>query len=67
MEFLEGREVRPGHPASIAVRAEPGSLCALGVVDKSVHIMGGNNQLTKNKVQSPLLNGECLGVINLSS
>eukprot|EP00057_Strongylocentrotus_purpuratus_P015958 XP_011670432.1 PREDICTED: alpha-2-macroglobulin [Strongylocentrotus purpuratus] len=54
LQFLDGREIRPGQTASIALNARPSSLCALGVVDKSVHIMGGNNQLSKAKVLNPL-------------
>ncbi|XP_071492309.1 alpha-1-macroglobulin-like [Diadema antillarum] len=54
VEFVEGREVRPGQPASVRVSAQPSSLCAFGVVDKSVHIMAGDNQLTKDKVFTPV-------------
>ncbi|XP_071492286.1 pregnancy zone protein-like [Diadema antillarum] len=54
VEFDEGREVRPGQPASVRVSAQPSSLCAVGVVDKSVHIMAGDNQLTKDKVFTPV-------------
>ncbi|XP_063959301.1 alpha-2-macroglobulin-like isoform X2 [Lytechinus pictus] len=68
VEFLNERVIRPGQTASIALNARNGSLCALGVVDKSVHIIGGDNQLSKEKVMNPLnslssvqgtLNGSC--------
>jgi hypothetical protein len=40
----------PGARTQLQIRADAGSLCAIGVVDKSVHILGGSNQLTLGKV-----------------
>ncbi|XP_041482021.1 alpha-2-macroglobulin-like isoform X2 [Lytechinus variegatus] len=54
VEFVNERVIRPGQTASIALNARNGSLCALGVVDRSVHILGGDNQLSKEKVMNPL-------------
>jgi hypothetical protein len=44
----------PGARTQLLVKADPGSLCAVGVVDKSVHVLGGSNQLTLGKVFSLL-------------
>ncbi|ELT94944.1 hypothetical protein CAPTEDRAFT_228650 [Capitella teleta] len=44
----------PGARTQLLVKADPGSLCAVGVVDKSVHLLGGSNQLSLAKVFSLL-------------
>ncbi len=48
-DFLE-KKVLPGGEATLRVKAEPGSVCSIGVVDKSINILGGEHQLTPNKV-----------------
>ena len=40
----------PGEKMSLRVRGAAGSLCGVSVVDKSVQLLGGNNQLTVSKV-----------------
>ncbi|XP_071499850.1 pregnancy zone protein-like [Diadema antillarum] len=47
-------ERMPGAETEITIRASPGSLCAVGVVDRSVHILGGDNQLKGDKIFSSL-------------
>ena len=47
---FDDTEKRPGQPTTLRVESDPQSLCAVGVVDKSVHILGGSNQLTIAKV-----------------
>ena len=39
-----------GESSSIKMRPAPGSLCSVGVVDKSELLMGGNKKLTLDKV-----------------
>ncbi|XP_064647482.1 alpha-2-macroglobulin-like [Lineus longissimus] len=41
---------RPGDDANIKMRADPDSLCNIGVVDKSVHLLDKSNQLNPAKV-----------------
>ena len=43
-------QLYPGEAVSVELRADAGSLCALGVIDKSVHLLGGNNRLSMGKV-----------------
>ena len=43
-------EVRPGAAVDMHLQAAPLSLCSIGMVDKSVHVLGGNNQINKAKV-----------------
>ena len=45
MKFSK-EEARPGEDVGISFTASPNSLCGYGVVDKSVFLKGGNNQLT---------------------
>merc|ERR1739838_260315 len=40
----------PGQDVKIGLQASSDSLCALGLVDKSVHFLGGKDQLSKDKV-----------------
>ncbi len=47
---FDAAEKRPGAPTVLRVESDPDSLCAVGAVDKSVHILGGSNQLTAPKV-----------------
>ncbi|XP_078606811.1 alpha-2-macroglobulin-like isoform X3 [Branchiostoma floridae x Branchiostoma japonicum] len=44
----------PGATTKLTVKASPGSLCSVGVVDKSVHLMRSSNQLTQGKIFSEL-------------
>ncbi|XP_038076709.1 CD109 antigen-like [Patiria miniata] len=41
---------QPGENTTLNILAKPSSLCAYGVVDKSVHLLGGDNRITKEKV-----------------
>ncbi|XP_022096480.1 pregnancy zone protein-like [Acanthaster planci] len=43
-------EKQPGQNTTVNIEAKPSSLCAYGVVDKSVHLLGGDNRITKEKV-----------------
>ncbi|KAJ8029030.1 Murinoglobulin-1 [Holothuria leucospilota] len=45
-------EVLPGSETKLKVSAEPGSLCGVGIVDKSVYVLGGDNKLTPKKLFS---------------
>ncbi|KAK3608165.1 hypothetical protein CHS0354_034124 [Potamilus streckersoni] len=49
MEFVSAK-VRPGEGAVFNLYASPNSLCSVGMVDKSVNLMGGAHQLTPEKV-----------------
>ncbi|XP_005104186.2 alpha-2-macroglobulin [Aplysia californica] len=40
----------PGEKVGVQLKAEPGSVCGVGVVDKSVNILGGNHQVTTETV-----------------
>lgn len=42
--------VKPGSNTKMTIGATPFSLCAIGMVDKSVHLLGGNNQITPDKI-----------------
>ncbi|XP_078694938.1 alpha-2-macroglobulin-like isoform X5 [Branchiostoma floridae x Branchiostoma belcheri] len=44
----------PGASTKLTVKASPGSLCSVGVVDKSVHLMRSSNQLTQGKIFAEL-------------
>ncbi len=46
----DAAEQRPGAPTTLRLQADAESLCGVGVVDKSVHVMGGDNQLSVAKV-----------------
>ena len=48
MEFSES-SVAPGDETTIHLEAAAGSLCGIGVVDRSVNILGGDHQLTQEK------------------
>ncbi|XP_067934592.1 alpha-2-macroglobulin-like protein 1 [Watersipora subatra] len=48
MRFSKG-EARPGEPVDLLFTASPNSLCSYGVVDKSVFLEGGDNQLSLSK------------------
>lgn len=43
-------KVRPGANTKMTIEATPFSLCAIGMVDESVHLLGGNNQITPDKI-----------------
>ncbi|CAG5115610.1 unnamed protein product, partial [Candidula unifasciata] len=49
MEFNK-TTVLPGENIDINLTASPGSVCAIGVVDRSVNILGGKHQITAEKV-----------------
>ena len=51
MEFAD-KTVAPGAETSIHLEAASGSVCGIGVVDKSVNILGGDHQITPKKVSS---------------
>ncbi len=53
MEFVD-EEALPGEMTKLKIQAAPGSLCGVGVVDKSVQLLGGDNQLKRSKVFSSL-------------
>ncbi|XP_064607902.1 alpha-2-macroglobulin-like isoform X2 [Liolophura sinensis] len=59
MSFADS-PVFPGDPATLQVSASPGSLCGIGVVDKSVLLLGGQNQLTLEQVMEFLRNRDPL-------
>ena len=42
--------VYPGNDVSFNLKASPGSLCSVGVVDKSINLLGGDHQLTPEKI-----------------
>ncbi|XP_072038714.1 uncharacterized protein [Amphiura filiformis] len=48
------KEAKPGSTTQLTVSAAPNSLCALGIVDKSVHLLGGDNTISKDKIFSAL-------------
>ncbi|XP_064609342.1 murinoglobulin-2-like [Liolophura sinensis] len=43
-------KARPGKATTLRVNADSGSLCGIGVVDKSVHLAGTDNQMSPEKV-----------------
>ena len=43
----------PGDKVKVEVGAKPGSLCAIGVVDRTVHAMHESNTITIDKVDTP--------------
>jgi hypothetical protein len=49
MSFASER-LQPGHTTSIRIEADKNSLCAVGIVDKSVESMGKLTWLTADKV-----------------
>nr|ABJ89824.1 alpha-2-macroglobulin [Sinohyriopsis cumingii] len=49
MEFASAK-VRPGEETMFRLQASPNSLCSVGMVDKSVNLMGGDHQLTPARV-----------------
>ncbi|RUS82883.1 hypothetical protein EGW08_009348 [Elysia chlorotica] len=49
LEFNETRTL-PGEKVELKLGAAPGSVCGVGVVDKSVNILGGEHQVTPDKV-----------------
>jgi hypothetical protein len=54
MSFANER-VQPGNMTSVLIRADDQSLCAVGIVDKSVELMGKSTWLTADKVCNGLL------------
>ncbi|XP_071965848.1 uncharacterized protein [Antedon mediterranea] len=53
ISFTEGQK-KPGEATKLKIVSAADSLCAIGVVDKSVHLLRSNNQLTPQKVFSTL-------------
>ena len=49
VEFSPSKAV-PGEETTLQLSAQPGSLCGLSAVDKSVHIMEPGKRLDANKV-----------------
>ena len=49
MEFTP-TTVRPGHAVNLRLEASPDSTCFVGMVDKSINLLGGSNQLTPSQV-----------------
>ena len=47
---------RPGEGVNIRFSASPRSLCSYGVIDKSVFLEGGDNQLSPSKALSKIQN-----------
>lgn len=47
---FEPKTAMPGSEARIRIKAEPGSFCSVGAVDKSINLLGGNHQLTPEKI-----------------
>lgn len=43
------QRAKPGEEVDIELKASAGSLCSYGIVDKSVFLEGGDNQLTLDK------------------
>lgn len=64
MSFADG-PVFPGDPATLRVSASPGSLCGIGVVDKSVLLLGGQNQLTLEQVYGRIYQQSHLYIIDV--
>jgi Alpha-2-macroglobulin bait region domain len=48
MGFAEAK-AQPGHETYVNVMADTKSICAVGVVDKSVELMGKSTWLTSDK------------------
>ena len=44
----------PGDNVTMEIRAEPGSLCAVGVVDRSIHVIEEPSYLSIEKVSACL-------------
>ncbi|XP_052100569.1 alpha-2-macroglobulin-like isoform X3 [Mytilus californianus] len=42
--------VYPGNEVNINLKAAPGSLCSVGVVDKSINLLAGNHQITPDQI-----------------
>ena len=49
---FDDEEKYPGAVTSLRIKADAGSLCSVGVVDKSVHLLGGANTLTLQQVRT---------------
>ena len=55
MEFSKDT-VLPGDEMTVHLEAAAGSVCGIGVVDKSVNILGGDHQITPEKVGDSMHN-----------
>ena len=49
MSFAKPKEA-PRAVSKLKIKAAPGSLCAYGVVDRVIHMMGEQNRITKKRV-----------------
>lgn len=49
MEFVKS-PIKPGSNTTIRVTGDPGSVCSIGVVDKSIELLKADHQLTPEKV-----------------
>ena len=47
---FDSESYRPGQTAKINFSAAPGSKLAYSAVDKSLHLLGGENQITPDRV-----------------
>ncbi|XP_071965598.1 pregnancy zone protein-like [Antedon mediterranea] len=53
---FEENMTRPGDKTILRVQSSSNSLCAIGIVDKSVELLGTTNQITNDKVFNSLTN-----------
>ncbi|XP_071844557.1 alpha-2-macroglobulin-like isoform X2 [Apostichopus japonicus] len=51
---FQSEEVSPGDFTNLNINGDPGSLCAIGIVDRSVVLLGGDNRITTTKVFSSI-------------
>ncbi|XP_052279729.1 ovostatin-like isoform X1 [Dreissena polymorpha] len=53
---FDQKEARPGTELNLNVEGAPGSTCFIGMLDKSVTLLGENNQITPEKLMSQVSN-----------
>lgn len=63
LSFNKG-QVFPGSEISLNINASPGSLCAIGSVDKSILLLEDSNSITQKRIFSPLSRFDVYGVKN---
>lgn len=56
MEF-NSATVLPGENVDITLKATAGSVCGVGIVDKSVNVLGGKHQITPKLVSLIVCSG----------
>ena len=49
--YFAHTELYPGKATTLEIRADQGSLCAIGIIDKSVHLLRGPHRLTVDTVR----------------